>query len=300
MLHLWGRAGMIRAVRRFFDQRGYLEVETPIRIPAPAPEPHLIPQAAGSWFLQTSPELCMKRLLARGVPQLYQICKCFRREERGSRHLPEFTMLEWYRAGADYYDLMRECEELLAAVAGELAAGHYGSVAARTLAGLDLAPPWERLGVAEAFHRHAGMAVEEALARDLFEELLVEKIEPHLGRSRPTFLYDYPAELGALARLSPDNPAVSQRFELYIGGLELANGFSELIDPVEQRQRFVADRRKIRAAGRRPPPMPEKFLTELALMPPAAGIALGLDRLAMIMLGAHRIDAVLAFTPEQL
>ncbi|HET98045.1 MAG TPA: EF-P lysine aminoacylase GenX [Desulfurivibrio alkaliphilus] len=300
MLHLWGRAGMIRAVRRFFDQRGYLEVETPIRIPAPAPEPHLIPQAAGSWFLQTSPELCMKRLLARGVPQLYQICKCFRRKERGSRHLPEFTMLEWYRAGADYRDLMSDCEELLGAVAGELSAGRVSSVAARALARLDLTPPWERISVAEAFRRHAGMAVEEALARDLFEELLVEKIEPHLGRSRPTFLHDYPAELGALARLSPDNPAISERFELYIAGLELANGFSELIDPVEQRRRFTVDRRKIRAAGRRPPPMPEKFLAELALMPPAAGIALGLDRLAMIMLGADRIDSVLAFTPEQL
>ncbi|MFU8818353.1 MAG: EF-P lysine aminoacylase EpmA [Desulfurivibrio sp.] len=300
MLHLWGRAGMIRAVRRFFDGRGYLEVETPIRIPAPAPEPHLIPQAAGSWFLQTSPELCMKRLLARGVPQIYQICKCFRREERGSRHLPEFTMLEWYRAGADYRDLMQECEELLGAVVDEMAGGPLSSVGKRALGELDLAPPWERLSVGEAFLRHAGIEVEQALELDLFEELLVEKIEPHLGRRRPTFLYDYPAELGALARLSRANPAISERFELYISGLELANGFSELIDPVEQRRRFVADRRKIREAGRRPAPMPERFLDELARMPPAAGIALGLDRLAMILLGADRIDSVLAFTPEQL
>ncbi len=302
MPHLRGRAGVIRAVRRFFDGRGYLEVETPIRIPAPAPEPHLLPQASGAWFLQTSPELCMKRLLARGIPRIYQICKCFRREERGRRHLPEFTMLEWYRAGADYRDLMVECEELLAAIAADPAVGDgAGSGGSGELPGrIDLTPPWERIRVAEAFERHAGVAVEEALERDLFEELLVTRIEPRLGCRRPTFLIDYPAELGALARLSPANPAISERFELYIAGLELANGFSELIDPVEQRRRFAADRRRIRSAGRRPAPMPERFLAELAQMPPAAGIALGIDRLVMVLLGAERIDSVLAFTPEQL
>lgn len=338
---LSGRARVIRAVRRFFEQHDFLEVETPLRIPAPAPEPHLIPQPAGSWFLQTSPELCMKRLLARGYPRIFQICKCFRREERGRNHVPEFTMLEWYRAGADYRDLMADCEQLLSALAAALAtetaateatrplqlparplpqkdaasgtanrtqAGDPAPIGARSrawapadcLPPVNLAHPWERLTVAEAFDRYAGIAVEEALDRDIFEELLVEKIEPRLGFARPVFLYDYPARMAALARRKPDNPRLAERFELYIGGLELANGFSELIDPVEQRQRFVADRRLIRSAGRRPPPLPEKFLNELAAMPAAAGIALGLDRLVMVLLGASRIDEVLAFPPEQL
>lgn len=265
-------------------------METPLRIPAPAPEAHIIPQPAGAWFLQTSPELCMKRLLARGIPRLFQICKCFRQEERGRRHLPEFTMLEWYRAGADYFSLMDECEELLAAVAAALGDG----------AALDLSLPWQRLTVEEAFRRYAGMTAVQALAADLFDQLMVEKIEPHLGRPRPTFLYDYPAELAALARKRPDNPGLAERFELYIDGLELANGFSELIDPAEQRQRFVEEQRRIAATGRIPPPMPEKFLAELAAMPPAAGIALGLDRLAMLLLGAESIEAVIAFPPEDL
>lgn len=277
------RAVLLGAVRSFFNSRGYLEVETPLRIPAPAPEAHIIPQPSGAWFLQTSPELCMKRLLARGIPRLFQICKCFRQEERGRRHLPEFTMLEWYRAGADYFSLMDECEELLAAVAG-----------------IDLAPPWERLTVEEAFRRYAGMTAAQALAADLFDQLMVEKIEPQLGRPRPTFLYDYPAGLAALARKRPDNPNLAERFELYIDGLELANGFSELIDPVEQRQRFVEEQRRIAATGRTPPPLPEKFLAELAAMPPSAGIALGLDRLAMLLLGVESIEAVIAFPPEDL
>jgi elongation factor P--(R)-beta-lysine ligase len=293
MSELWGRARIIRAVRRFFDARDFLEVETPLRIPAPAPEPHLIPQPAGRWFLQTSPELCMKRLLARGYPRIYQICKCFRQAERGRRHVPEFTMLEWYRAGADYRDLMADCEQLLAAVAAALLPGGNGKA-------LDLTPPWERLTVAEAFRRYTGMGADEALRRDLFEELLVEKIEPQLGFARPVFLYDYPVELAALSRRKATDPQVAERFELYIAGLELANGFSELTDPAEQRRRFLADRRLIRAAGRRPPPLPERFLTELAVMPEAAGIALGIDRLVMVMLGVQQIDAVLAFPPEQL
>lgn len=313
--NLQGRARIIRAVRRFFEQHDFLEVETPLRIPAPAPEPHLIPQPAGRWFLQTSPELCMKRLLARGYPRIFQICKCFRQEERGRHHVPEFTMLEWYRAGADYRDLMTDCEQLLTTVAAALAPAVAAAtslhlpvrplppqiaVPADHLQPVSLAHPWERLTVAEAFDRYAGIAVEEALDRDIFEELLVEKIEPRLGFASPVFLCDYPARLAALARRKPDNPRLAERFELYIGGLELANGFSELVDPVEQRQRFVADRRLIRSAGRRPPPVPEKFLNELAAMPAAAGIALGLDRLVMVMLGARKIDEVLAFPPEQL
>lgn len=308
MSYLRGRARIIREVRRFFDERDFLEVETPLRIPAPAPEQHIAPQPSGRWFLQTSPELCMKRLLARGYSHIYQICKCFRRGERGRRHLPEFTMLEWYRAGADYRVLMEDCQALLRAVASSLAPAvaednpyrppplvlplaHGGERV------VDFSLPFERLSVVEAFYFYAGMDAREALSRGCFDQLLVEKIEPRLGFERPLFLYDYPVELAALARRKPDNPELAERFELYVGGVELANGFSELTDQGEQRRRFEEERRAIRAAGRRPPPMPESFLAELPEMPPSAGIALGLDRLVMLMLGAGHIDEILAFPP---
>jgi len=242
----------------------------------------------------------MKRLLAAGIPKIFQICKCFRHGERGDRHLPEFTMLEWYAAGSDYLDLMADCEALLRYLAAAL--GKAGKAGELEWQGrrIDLAPDWERITVAEAFRRYAPCALEEALAKDRFDELLVEYVEPHLGLITPTFLYDYPAELGALARLSPTDPTVAERFELYVAGLELANGFSELVDPVEQRARFLAEREVIRWQGREPGPMPEVFLAGLELMPPAAGIALGVDRLVMLFVGADNIDQVVAFTPEGL
>ena len=294
-LHL--RAVLIQALRAFFIDRGYLEVETPLRIPAPAPEAHIVPIASEGWFLQTSPELCMKRLLAAGIPRIFQICKCFRKGERGDRHLPEFTMLEWYAAQSDYRDLMADCGALLRHLAGAMGKSGVLEWQGRRI---ELGPEWERITVAEAFRRYAPCTVEEALAKDQFDELLVEHVEPHLGIVTPTFLCDYPAALGALARLSPVDPTVAERFELYVAGLELANGFSELVDPMEQRARFVAEQESIRLQGREPGPMPEVFLDGLETMPPAAGIALGVDRLAMLFAGAERIDQVVAFTPEGL
>ncbi|MDH4333153.1 MAG: EF-P lysine aminoacylase EpmA [Desulfobulbaceae bacterium] len=294
-LHL--RAVLIQALRIFFIDRGYLEVETPIRIPAPVPEAHIVPLTSEGWFLQTSPELCMKRLLAAGIPKIFQLCKCFRKGERGDRHLPEFTMLEWYAAGSDYRDLMADCEALLRHLA--LAIGKGGGLAWQGRR-IDLGPEWERITVAEAFKRYAPCTVEEALARDKFDELLVEYVEPQLGMTTPTFLCDYPAALGALARLSPTDPMVAERFELYVAGLELANGFSELIDSVEQRVRFLVEQELIRLQGREPGSMPEKFLAALETMPPAAGIALGVERLVMLFAGADNIDQVVAFTPEGL
>jgi lysyl-tRNA synthetase class 2 len=154
--------------------------------------------------------------------------------------------------------------------------------------------------VAEAFAAHAPMALREALRRDLFDEMMVEHIEPHLGKGKPTFIYDYPAELGALARTKPGNPEVAERFELYVGGLELANGFSELTDAVEQRCRFEQAQGEMDRNGRTPGPMPEVFLAALPDMPEAAGIALGVDRLAMIFLGVPRIDQAVSFVPEEL
>lgn len=287
------RARIVQTIRAFFVDRDFLEVETPHRLPANAPEPHIDAVASDEWFLHTSPELCMKRLLAAGYPRLFQLCRAWRSGERGARHLPEFTLLEWYRAGSDYTALMADCETLLSALAptGSL------SVAGQTI---DLAPPWERLTVAAAFDRHASLPLAQALASDRFEELLTAEVEPHLGRTRPTFLTDYPAELAALARRQPGNPAVAERFELYLGGVEVANAFSELTDPAEQRARFERDEALRRAAGKVPIPLPEKFLDELAAMPPSAGIALGVDRLVMLLTGAGTIDEVVAFTPEAL
>ncbi|MHB1185807.1 MAG: EF-P lysine aminoacylase EpmA [Desulfobulbia bacterium] len=294
------RAVLIQALRTFFIDRGYLEVETPIRIPAPAPEAHIVPLTSEGWFLQTSPELCMKRLLTAGIPKLFQICKCFRKGERGDRHLPEFTMLEWYAADRDYRDLMTDCEALLRHLAAAMGKGGKAGVLEWQGCRIDLGPEWERITVAEAFQRYAPCTVEEALRKDTFDELLVEYVEPHLGTATPTFLCDYPATLGALARLSPANPTVAERFELYVAGLELANGFSELVDPIEQRARFLAEQEVIRLQGRDCGPLPEVFLDALETMPPAAGIALGVDRLVMLFAGADNIDQVVAFTPEGL
>jgi len=291
------RAVLIQTLRTFFIDRGYLEVETPLRIPAPAPEANIVPLTSEGWFLQTSPELCMKRLLAAGLPRIFQICKCFRHGERGDRHLPEFTMLEWYAAQRDYRDLMADCEALLRHLA---AATGKGGMLEWQGHRIDLGPEWERITVAEAFRRYAPCTVEEALRQDRFDDLLVAYVEPYLGMATPTFLCDYPVALGALARLSPTEPTVAERFELYVAGLELANGFSELVDPVEQRARFLAEREAIRRQGRETGPMPEPFLAGLETMPPAAGIALGVDRLVMLFAGADNIDQVVAFMPEGL
>jgi len=296
--HLYTRARLLQGMRAFFVDRGYLEVETPYRIPAPAPELHIQSPPSGAWFLHPSPELCMKRLLARGHPQIFQLCRCFREGERGRRHLPEFTLLEWYAAGVDYTHLMAECEALLPALAGllggETLVNSDGSL-------VDLAPPWPRLTVAEAFREAAGTAVDEVLAADAFEQVLVERVEPWLARlGKPVFLTEYPAPLAALARCKPGDPAVAERFELYAGGLELANAFSELADPAEQRHRFAREEAARRAAGHAPYPSPEPFLADLERMPAAAGIALGVDRLVMLLTGAEAIDEVVAFTPEEL
>jgi lysyl-tRNA synthetase class 2 len=291
------RARIIQSVRRFFIQRQYLEVDTPIRIPAPAPEAHIDAVATEDWFLQTSPELCMKQLLAAGFPKVFQICKCFRNKERGRQHLPELTMLEWYNAGGAYTDLMDDCQELIGLVAEQTTLSNTLSYQGQTIR---LDPPWPRLSVDEAFRRYASLGIEEALAKDCFEEVMVNEIEPHLGTTRPLFLYDYPAALGALARLKPKNPLVAERFELYIAGLELCNGFSELTDPLEQRKRFKAEQ-EIRKSNHKPVyPMPKNFLTALNDMPDACGNALGIDRLVMLFANARTIDDVVAFTPEEL
>jgi elongation factor P--(R)-beta-lysine ligase len=287
------RARIVQTIRAFFVARGYLEVETPHLLPGNAPEFHIDPVAAAGGFLHTSPELCMKRLLAAGYQQIFQLSRCWRSGERGARHLPEYTMLEWYRQGCDYHALMKECEGLLGALVPSGTLIWQGQA-------IDLTPPWERLTVREAFARYAAVDLDRALAEGAFDEVIALQVEPQLGRQRPTFLIEYPAACAALARTKPGDPAVAERFELYVAGLELANAFSELTDPDEQRRRFVAEEAGRRAAGKPPYPMPEKFLAELGGLASAAGIALGVDRLAMLLTGAARIDEVVAFTPEDL
>ena len=295
--NLQRRAEILHGTRAFFRHLGYLEVETPLRIPVPLPEAHIEPIGSEGWVLQPSPEICMKPLLAAGFERIFQLCKCFRKDERGRRHLPEMTLLEWYAAGESYADAMTTTERLVGHLAREL--GFHDELFWQG-ARIDLAPPWPRLTVAEAFRRHASLPVEDALARGRFDDLMGLEVEPRLGLDRPLFLHDYPAACGSLARLKPGDPAVAERFELYIGGLELCNGFSELTDPAEQGRRFAAELDLRRRHGRPAHGLPQRFLDALSALPPCAGNALGLDRLTMLFCDAAEIGEVVAYVPEDL
>ncbi len=308
MANLRARAEVLATVRSFFARRGVLEVETPALGQAAVTDPNLasmptrfLGPGAGdgrTLYLQTSPELHMKRLLAADSGPIYQICRAFRDGESGRRHNPEFTILEWYRPGWDHHRLMDEIDELVADVLG--------------------LPAAERLAYAEAFRRHAGVDPHRAPEReivsalrasggapadtsdldrdDLLNLLLARLVEPQLGRDRPTFLHDYPASQAALARVRPGDPPLAERFELYVEGVELANGFHELGDADEQRRRFVADLEARRRRGLPEVPLDERLLRALDHgLPPCAGVALGVDRLVMVACGASSLHEVLAF-----
>lgn len=295
-LHI--RAQVLQTIRHYFTERGFLEVETPLCIPANAPEEYIDPFPALPWQLQTSPEICMKRLLCRGHDKIFQICHCWRSGERGSRHLTEFTMLEWYRSNADYQYLMDDCVGLLRAVARNCTTGSSYS---RNNRKINPNGNWLHLTVQEAFLRFTKASALASIENGLFDELLTTEIEPALGEcSVPVIIKDYPASLASLARLKATDQTVAERFELYVGGLELANGFSELTDPDEQRHRFDQANVVRQTLGKPVLPLPEAFLAELAAMPPSAGIALGVDRLVMLTTGADSIDQVVAFPPESL
>jgi lysyl-tRNA synthetase class 2 len=307
------RRGLLTAATRsFFTARGYQEVATPYAVPAPGEEVHLrtfatqFRTAAGvahPLWLHTSPEFAMKRLLAAGSGPIFQLARVWRNEEGSALHAPEFTMLEWYRPAAGFVDLMDETEAYLRAVLPPVVTANGITT--------DLSQ-FARLTVADAFSRFAGadvLATEgdaAALARDagailragetwedLFFRLMLERVEPHLGRDHPTFLTHWPAAQAALAVRDPADPRVALRFEIYVCGLELANAFEELTDPAEQRARFVADRARRHALFGEDWAMDEDFLQSLATMPACAGIALGFDRLAMLASGARAIEQVL-------
>lgn len=293
--HLETRARVLHLVRDFFRHHHYLEVQTPVRSPAIIPEAHIDPFTAGDHFLMASPELYMKRLLARGVPKIFQICPCFRKNERGPFHLPEMTLLEWYGTGDTYLDLMDQCESLVRHIAGGLGMADrlfwQGQI-------LDLARPFGRLSVHQAFDIHTATSCDQALAGGRFDEIMGFEIEPRLGLNRPVFLMDYPRSLASLAALHSDNPTLAQRCEFYMAGIELANGFTELTDAAAQRRRFEVENRIRESRGLPELPLPETFLSELDALPPCAGIALGVDRLVMLFADAPCIDQVVAFTPE--
>jgi lysyl-tRNA synthetase class 2 len=299
------RAVMRRAVREHFDRRAFLEVETPSMVPSPGLDLHLdafpIAGAEPARWLITSPEYQMKRILAGGAPRIYQMCRCFRRGELGERHEPEFTMVEWYRAFSGADEVMRDTEQLVAHVAQSVLDGSTVIPARGTP--VDVAPPWDRLTVAEAFTRYAGLDVDAVLAsgEETFFRVLVDQIEPQLGRFRPVFVTDWPASMASLARLDPRNPKVAQRFEAYVDGMELCNGFAELVDPVEQRDRLERDQQARHAAGLPVYPIDEAFLGALEEgLPPSGGNALGFDRLVMLVLGAPRIEDVVAIPSRRL
>jgi len=324
---LAARARIKRAIRRWFEEEGFIEVDTACLQVSPGNETHLhafktdligTDLARTPLYLHTSPEFAMKKLLAAGEERIFTFAPVFRNRERGSLHHPAFTMLEWYRVGAPYESLMRDCAALLALAAEAASAAQlrHGDRSADPFA-----PP-ERLTVAEAFRRLAGIDPlttlegpapdRDALARaataagiktapddtwgDIFSRILVERIEPGIGNGRATLLTEYPACLAALARPSSADPRVAERFELYACGVELANAFGELTDAAEQRRRFEAEMaEKQRLWGERYP-IDEDFLAALAQMPAASGAALGFDRLAMLATGASHIEQVI-WTP---
>jgi lysyl-tRNA synthetase class 2 len=316
------RGQLYAALRAFFGRQQYLEVETPCLVPVPGMEPHIDPfetrftpqtgvgQVRPLW-LHTSPEYAMKRLLAdEGCPPLFQLCKTFRNGEVSPTHNPEFTMLEFYRPQADYTHIMNDLEAALGEVEAAVAPGR----------GLFSAQPFERLTVRDAVLRHTsidlfehpdGQSLAQAAKQqgvyvgqsttfdDVFFHLFLERVERKLGFGRPCFLIEYPASMASLAQVKAGDARVAERVELYADGVELANGFSELVDATEQRARLVEEQALRRSLGRPAFPLDEPFLAAVGRMPPSGGIAVGLDRVLMLLLRAQTLSEVLLFPAHE-
>jgi len=277
---------MLLGIREFFQPRGYIEVETPVRLKAPALETHIDAEPSGDYFLRTSPELHMKRLLVAGYEKIFQVGPCFRKGERGDRHHPEYTMLEWYRTGADYTDILSDTKSLVVKLAED--ASYSGAI--------EFSGEWEIIPVADAFLKWAGWNPVLDYNAERFDLDLVEKVEPALPRHKPVILIDYPVPAGAFARTKPGNPALAERWELYLNGIEIANAYSELIDAEEQMARFKASAVLRKAMNKPVYPPDDAFLSAIKTgLPPCSGIAMGLDRLLMVFSGATSLDDVIAF-----
>jgi lysyl-tRNA synthetase class 2 len=272
------RDALMREIRAFFHARGFTEVETPIRMRLPCMELHIDAESSGDHYLRTSPELFHKQLLASGCGSIFEVGKCFRRGERGALHNPEYTMLEWYRTHADYMDVLDDTIALINAVWNREK--------------LD----WSVLSVSEAFQEFAGWDPVGRFDENRFDTDLVEKIEPALKqKGGAVVLKDYPIAAAALSRKKPDNPLLAERWELYLYGIELANAYSELTDSEEQRHRFDECARQRQELGREVYGIDEDFMQALDRMPPSGGVALGVDRLLMLLAGDSSLDRILPF-----
>jgi len=311
------RRALYASLRVTLGELGYEEVETPLLVPRPGMEPHINafevdftsemdPRPPSRLYFHTSPEYAMKRLLADGAGAIFQICKVFRNGELSDAHNPEFSMLEFYRSGADYHRIMEDLEQLLAqaeAVVNDATRGFrqvpYQRFAFRDAffdaTGIDLRRCPDVLSLREQARR-LGISVGPGTSfEDAVGHLFVQKVEQNLGSNGPIFLIEYPAPLASLARLKSEDPSVAERFELYVRGRELANGFSELTDVKEQRRRLLEEQSRRRLAGRPAYPLDEKFLDAVSRLPPCSGVAVGLDRLLMTLLQVDRIQDVLLF-----
>ncbi len=317
--HLELRARIIRLIREFFWQENFLEVETPLILRLPGQEPYLSPipvtvhnesKRAYHGYLHTSPEYTLKKMLAAGFTNIFSLCKTFRDYESfGGTHNPEFTMIEWYRAHANFYSIMDDVEKLTKHITRSLEDVGYTSPNKQSL------ESWERLHMNDAWERYAGVPLNEYLEHsamhtlcvkkgynaqesesyeDLFYRIFLNEIEPHLGKKNPVILHHYPAPMAALSRLSPHDQRYAERFEVYAGGFEIANCFSELTDPDEQIKRLQKDREDRGKLRKDLFDIDTEFIDALRTMPPSAGIALGIDRLVQIYAGTENIDTVLS------
>ncbi len=289
------RAGAFSAIRRFFGEREFIEVDTPSVVPSPGLDPHLAafevrtPKGKPVGWLATSPEYQMKRLLSAGAKRIFQLSRSYRADEQGQHHEREFTMLEWYRADAGSEDVIRDTEALVAFVAESL-----------DQPAPEVQPPWERMTVEDALQFHANVTLESLVDdEESFFRVWVEQVQPRLGGEQPVVVTDWPASMASLARIK-DN-GMADRFEAFYRGVELCNGFGELTDPDEQRRRFERDQEQRRALGVAVYPIDERFLDALKSgMPESGGNALGVERLLMLLLGADSIQAVMPFPEERL
>jgi elongation factor P--(R)-beta-lysine ligase len=289
------RSLILQTTRSFFIDNNFIEVETPVRVPSVAPEQYIIPFASEDWFLSTSPELFMKRLLAAGYSRLFQISRCFRKGELGTRHNPEFTMIEWYREKSDFREMINDTQKLVLRLAEKL-----GKVKTISYQGvnIDISMPWDEITVQEAFLNVAGWDPIANPDADRFDMDLVSKVIPAFNPGRPVTLKGYPSSMASLARLNSKDPRVAERAEVFIGGLEIANAYSELNDPNEQKRRFEEEIAIIQKSGRKAD-MPRRFLECLAFLPECGGIALGLDRLVMLLCNSGSIKDVIAFPADE-
>lgn len=290
------RSRIMDGIRTFFTRENFLEIDTPLRVPAVAPEQFIHPYSSEGWFLSTSPELQMKRLLSAGYERIFQICHCFRRDERGRHHNSEFTMLEWYRTGDDYHKIIADTENLVIFLAEKLG---FGADLIYQGKAIDLHLPWPRVSVRQAYIDWAGWDPFVDFNGLRFDDDLVDKIIPRFPANHPIVIMDYPRECAALARLKPGTSNTAERAEVFIAGLEIANAYSELTDPMEQEKRFKSEMAEMLKTGK-PAVWPDKFMESVKNLPECTGIALGIDRLVMLLTDSAEIDEVIAFPSDRL